>query len=95
MPERTHNTDAEFDLRYPGKYSIKLEPHLCISIDLKIVLEIPATTMVQLASKNSLAKKEINIREGIIDIGYVRNIIAMLQNDSKKTYIIDPNEKIA
>ncbi|KAG9304327.1 hypothetical protein G9A89_019889 [Geosiphon pyriformis] len=47
------------------------------------------------SSKNSLVKKEINIREGIIDAEYVKNIIAMLQNDSEKTYIIEPNEKIA
>ncbi|KAG9284758.1 hypothetical protein G9A89_001128 [Geosiphon pyriformis] len=33
--------------------------------------------------------------EGIIDAGYVGNIIAMLQNDSKKTYVIEPNKKIA
>ncbi|KAG9293007.1 hypothetical protein G9A89_016369 [Geosiphon pyriformis] len=58
-------------------------------------LEIPATTMVQLASKSSLVKRGINIRKGIIDAGYIRNIIAMLQNDSEKTYIIEPNEKIA
>ncbi|KAG9299099.1 hypothetical protein G9A89_020412 [Geosiphon pyriformis] len=51
--------------------------------------------MVQLAFRNSLAKKKINIRGGIIDTGYVRNIIAMLQNDSEKTYVIEPNEKIA
>ncbi|KAG9294413.1 hypothetical protein G9A89_001918 [Geosiphon pyriformis] len=95
MPERAHDMDAGFDLRYPRKDAIKLELHLCTCIDLKIALEISATTMVQLASKSSLAKKGINIRGGIIDAGYVRNIIAMLQNDSEKTYIIEPNEKIA
>ncbi|KAG9306371.1 hypothetical protein G9A89_018254 [Geosiphon pyriformis] len=51
--------------------------------------------MVQLASRSSLAKRGINIRGGIIDAGYIRNIIAMLQNDSKKAYIIEPNKKIA
>ncbi|KAG9287930.1 hypothetical protein G9A89_017525 [Geosiphon pyriformis] len=94
MPEHTHDTDAEFDLRYPEKYPIKLEPHLHTCIDLKIALEIPATTIMQLAFRSSLAKKRINIRGGIIDIGYIRNIIAMLQNDSEKAYTIDPNKKI-
>ncbi|KAG9304666.1 hypothetical protein G9A89_021446 [Geosiphon pyriformis] len=51
--------------------------------------------MIQLAFRSSLAKKEINIRREIIDAGYVGNIIAMLQNDSEKAYIIGPNEKIA
>ncbi|KAG9297761.1 hypothetical protein G9A89_011276 [Geosiphon pyriformis] len=95
MLECMHDTNAEFDLRYSRKDLIKLEPHLCTCIDLKIALEILATTIVQLASKSSLAKKEINIREEIIDTRYVRNIIAMLQNDSEKTYVIDLNEKIA
>ncbi|KAG9305617.1 hypothetical protein G9A89_001678 [Geosiphon pyriformis] len=95
MPECAHDTDAEFNLKYLGKDPIKLKLYLHICIDLKIALKIPATTIVQLASKNSLAKKEINIRRGIIDTGYIRNIIAMLQNDSEKAYIIDPNEKIA
>ncbi|KAG9294841.1 hypothetical protein G9A89_008533 [Geosiphon pyriformis] len=95
MPEHTHNTDAEFDLRYPEKDAIKLKPHSCTYIDLKIALEIPATTMVQLTFQSSLAKRRINIREGIIDRGYVENIIAILQNDLEKTYIIEPNKKIA
>ncbi|KAG9301715.1 hypothetical protein G9A89_016786 [Geosiphon pyriformis] len=95
MPECIHNIDAGFDLRYPRKNAIKLEPHLCICIDLKIALEIPATTMIQLASQSSLVKREINIKGGIINAEYVENIIAMLQNDSEKTYVIKPNERIA
>ncbi|KAG9305969.1 hypothetical protein G9A89_016622 [Geosiphon pyriformis] len=95
MPECVHDTDAEFDLRYLEKDTIKLELHSCTCIDLKVALEIPITIMIQLASRNSLAKKGISIRGGIIDTEYIRNIIAMLQNDSEKTYIIEPNKKIA
>ncbi|KAG9303633.1 hypothetical protein G9A89_018530 [Geosiphon pyriformis] len=94
MLEHVHDIDTKFDLRYLGKNLIKLELHLHTCIDLKIVLEILATTMVQLASRSSLAKKEINIRGEIIDAEYIGNIIAMLQNDLEKAYIIDPNEKI-
>ncbi|KAG9285641.1 hypothetical protein G9A89_009281 [Geosiphon pyriformis] len=94
MPKRAHDTDTGFDLRYPGKEAIKLEPNLHTCIDLKIALKILATIMVQLASRNSLAKKGINIIERIIDTGYVENIIVMLQNDSEKAYIIGPNKKI-
>ncbi|KAG9298603.1 hypothetical protein G9A89_000822 [Geosiphon pyriformis] len=95
MPERAHNTNAGFDLRYPGKEAIKLEPHLCTCINLKVALEIPATTIIQLVSRSNLAKREINIRGEIIDVRYVGYIIAILQNNSEKTYIIEPNEKIA
>ncbi|KAG9300805.1 hypothetical protein G9A89_003154 [Geosiphon pyriformis] len=94
MPECAHDTDARFDLRYLRKNAIKLEPHLCTCIDLKIALEILATTMVQLAFRSSLVKKVINIRGGIINAGYVENIMAMLQNDLEKAYIIEPNKKI-
>ncbi|KAG9303476.1 hypothetical protein G9A89_013803 [Geosiphon pyriformis] len=95
MPECVHNTNAKFDLRYLEKDAIKLEPYLHTCIDLKVALEISATTIVQLTSRSSLAKKRINIRGEIINTGYVENIITMLQNNSKKTYIIEPNEKIA
>ncbi|KAG9284852.1 hypothetical protein G9A89_003775 [Geosiphon pyriformis] len=52
MPECTHNTDARFDLRYPGKDVIKLEPHLRTCIDLKVALEIPATTITYIIEPN-------------------------------------------
>ncbi|KAG9285988.1 hypothetical protein G9A89_022664 [Geosiphon pyriformis] len=51
MPELVYNTNVGFDLRYPRKDAIKLEPHSHTCIDLKIALEIPTTTMVQLVSK--------------------------------------------
>ncbi|KAG9288758.1 hypothetical protein G9A89_023055 [Geosiphon pyriformis] len=94
MPERVHNTDAGFDLRYPGKKAIKLEPYSHIYIDLKIAIKILATTMIQLAFRSNLVKKGIHIRGRIIDAGYIENIIAMLQNDSEKAYVIEPNKKI-
>ncbi|KAG9284562.1 hypothetical protein G9A89_014166 [Geosiphon pyriformis] len=95
MPEQENDTNAEFDQRYSEKNTLKLEPHLHICIDLKIALKILTTTIVQLTFKSSLAKKEINIRKKIIDAEYVRNIITMLQNNLEKTYIIEPNKKIA
>ncbi|KAG9287861.1 hypothetical protein G9A89_017456 [Geosiphon pyriformis] len=58
MPECMHDTNAGFDLKYPEKNSIKLKPHSHTCINLKIALEIPATTMVQLASKMSVGNRE-------------------------------------
>ncbi|KAG9306511.1 hypothetical protein G9A89_000974 [Geosiphon pyriformis] len=95
MPERVHDTDTGFDLRYSEKEAIKLEPHSCTCIDLKVALEILATTIVQLAFRSSLAKRGINIRREIINVRYIGNIITMLQNDSEKAYVIELNEKIA
>ncbi|KAG9307033.1 hypothetical protein G9A89_003084 [Geosiphon pyriformis] len=50
--ERAHNTDARFDLRYPEKEAIKLEPHSCTCIDLKVALKILATTMAYIIEPN-------------------------------------------
>ncbi|KAG9297219.1 hypothetical protein G9A89_019500 [Geosiphon pyriformis] len=52
MPEHVHNTDAGFDLRYPGKDVIKLKPHSHTYIDLKIAPEILATTMAYVIEPN-------------------------------------------
>ncbi|KAG9301861.1 hypothetical protein G9A89_004540 [Geosiphon pyriformis] len=41
-----------------------------------------------------LAKKKINIKEGIIDAGYIENIIMMLQNNLDRPYKIELQEKI-
>ncbi|KAG9300719.1 hypothetical protein G9A89_023517 [Geosiphon pyriformis] len=79
--ERAHDTDAA--------------SHSLIKIDLKIVLEIPVSTMVQVASRSSLAKKEIDIKRGIIDASYIGNIIMMLQNNLNRLYKIESQEKIA
>ncbi|KAG9304192.1 hypothetical protein G9A89_019754 [Geosiphon pyriformis] len=70
-PKRAHDTNAA--------------PHSLIKIDLKIVLEIPVSTMVQ---------KRIDIKGGIIDASYTGNIIVMLQNNLDRPYKIESQEKI-
>ncbi|KAG9285834.1 hypothetical protein G9A89_013259 [Geosiphon pyriformis] len=44
IPECVHDTDAGFDLKYPEKDVIKLEPHSCICINLKVVLRVGVTS---------------------------------------------------
>ncbi|KAG9299981.1 hypothetical protein G9A89_009709 [Geosiphon pyriformis] len=94
-PERVHKTNAGFDLRYSGQSPIVIAPHSLVKIDLKIVLEIPVNTIVQIAFRSSLTKKEIDIKGKIINAGYTKNIILMLQNNSDKSYKIKSHEKIA
>ncbi|KAG9287728.1 hypothetical protein G9A89_004131 [Geosiphon pyriformis] len=94
-PKRAHDTNADFNLRYPRQLPIIIAPHSLVKIDLKIALEIPVSTMVQVASQSSLAKKEIDTKGGIIDAGYMGNIIVMLQNNSNRPYKIESQEKIA
>ncbi|KAG9285980.1 hypothetical protein G9A89_022656 [Geosiphon pyriformis] len=80
-PEKVHDTNAA--------------PHSFVKIDLKIVLEILVSTMVQVVSRSSLAKKGIDIKGKIINAGYMGNIIVMLQNNSNRPYKIESQEKIA
>ncbi|KAG9300869.1 hypothetical protein G9A89_015325 [Geosiphon pyriformis] len=51
--------------------------------------------MVQIASRSSLASKEINIRGGVIDARYTGDITIMLQNETDKPFKIEHAEKIA
>ncbi|KAG9300334.1 hypothetical protein G9A89_011407 [Geosiphon pyriformis] len=64
-------------------------------IDLKIALEISVSIMIQVASRSSLTKKEIDIKRGIINAGYTGNIIVMLQNNLDRSYKIESHNKIA
>ncbi|KAG9300056.1 hypothetical protein G9A89_018333 [Geosiphon pyriformis] len=64
-------------------------------INLKIALEIPPGAIVQIASRSSLASKEINIRGGVIDAGYTGDITIMLQNETDKLFRIEHAKKIA
>ncbi|KAG9288454.1 hypothetical protein G9A89_015660 [Geosiphon pyriformis] len=92
--EKAHETDASFDLRYPGQLLIVIALYFLVKIDLKIALEILFSTIVQIAFRSSLAKKKINVKEGIINAGYTGNIIVMLQNNLDKLYKIKSHKKI-
>ncbi|KAG9288238.1 hypothetical protein G9A89_021269 [Geosiphon pyriformis] len=52
MLEHVHNTNIGFDLRYLEKKTIKLEPHSCTCIDLKVALKIPATMIAYIIEPN-------------------------------------------
>ncbi|KAG9286167.1 hypothetical protein G9A89_010181 [Geosiphon pyriformis] len=80
-PKKAHDTNAT--------------SHSLVKINLKIMLEIPISTMVQVVFQSSLPKKRIDIKEGIINAGYTGNIIVMLQNNSDQSYKIKLQEKIA
>ncbi|KAG9294964.1 hypothetical protein G9A89_017758 [Geosiphon pyriformis] len=46
-------------------------------------------TIVQIASRLSLASKGINIRGGVIDAGYTGDITIILQNKTNKPFRIE------
>ncbi|KAG9294432.1 hypothetical protein G9A89_001937 [Geosiphon pyriformis] len=94
-PEKAHEIDAEYDLRYSGKNTLVLQPKFLTKINLRIVLEIPPGTIVQIASQSSLASKKINVREEVINAGYTGDITIMLQNETDKLFKIEHAKKIA
>ncbi|KAG9287526.1 hypothetical protein G9A89_019587 [Geosiphon pyriformis] len=94
-PEKAHEIDAEYDLRYPDKDTLVLKPKSLTKINLKIALEIPPGAMVQIASQSSLASKGINVRGEIIDAEYTGDITVILQNETNKPFKIKHAEKIA
>ncbi|KAG9298598.1 hypothetical protein G9A89_000817 [Geosiphon pyriformis] len=94
-PEKAHEIDAGYDLRYPDKDTLVLKPKSLTKINLKIALEIPPEAMVQITFRFSLTSKKINVREGIIDAGYTKNITVILQNETDKPFKIEHAEKIA
>ncbi|KAG9307402.1 hypothetical protein G9A89_017231 [Geosiphon pyriformis] len=94
-PEKAHEIDAGYNLRYSEKDTLVLQPKSLTKINLKITLKIPPGAMVQIASKSSLASKRINIRGRVIDAGYTGDITIMLQNKTDKPFKIEHAEKIA
>ncbi|KAG9284518.1 hypothetical protein G9A89_014122 [Geosiphon pyriformis] len=94
-PEKAHEIDAGYDLRYPGKDTLVLKPKSLTKINLKIAFKILPGAMVQITFWSSLASKRINVRGGIIDAGYTGDITVMLQNKTDKPFKIEHAEKIA
>ncbi|KAG9289745.1 hypothetical protein G9A89_014480 [Geosiphon pyriformis] len=94
-PEKAHEIDTGYDLRYPEKDTLILQPKSLTKINLKIALEIPPGAIVQIASRSSLASKKINIRGRVIDAEYTEDITIILQNETDKPFKIEHAEKIA
>jgi len=95
IPERAHENDAGFDVKYTGEEPIEIRPQQTVYIDLYIALEIPPGTVCQLMSRSSLVKKGIEVKAGTIDAGYTGNIGVLLYNNSQTSYTIQSQERIA
>ncbi|KAG9297993.1 hypothetical protein G9A89_018821 [Geosiphon pyriformis] len=94
-PKKAHKIDVRYDLKYSGKDTLVGEPKSLTKINLKITLEILPRAIIQIASKLSLANKEINFKRRVINAEYTGNITIMLQNETDKSFRIEHAEKIA
>jgi deoxyuridine 5'-triphosphate nucleotidohydrolase len=95
LPEKAHETDAGFDMRYPGKEILNILPYEASFVNTHVAMEIPTGSFCQLKSRSSLIKKGIKVKAGIIDAGYTGDIGIYLFNNSNTTQQIQPNERIA
>ncbi|KAG9306877.1 hypothetical protein G9A89_002546 [Geosiphon pyriformis] len=93
-PEKVHEIDAGYDLRYPDKDILIFKPKSLTKINLKIALKISPEAIIQIAFQFSLASKGINVRGGIIDAGYTGDITIILQNETDKPFKIEHAKKI-
>ncbi|KAG9297097.1 hypothetical protein G9A89_019378 [Geosiphon pyriformis] len=91
------NLSKELELKWYSNNKEGICPERAHNTDtnLKIVLEIPVSTMVQVAFQSSLAKKKINVKREIVNASYIENIIVILQNNLDRPYKIKSQEKIA
>ncbi|KAG9300172.1 hypothetical protein G9A89_010582 [Geosiphon pyriformis] len=91
------NLSKELELKWYSDNKEEICPKKAhdTNTNLKIALEISVSTMVQVTSRSSLAKKEIDVKGGIIDASYMGNIIMILQNNLDRLYKIESQEKIA
>ena len=95
IPEKAYTTNVGYNIYYTREEPIIISSHQVILIDIYIAIEISVEIVYQVISCSSLAKQGINIKGGIIDSGYTGNISIIIQNDSNKDYVIQPNQKIA
>lgn len=84
VPERTHKTDAGFDLRSP--ISVEVPARGSVVIDTGVHIELPNGTVGFLKSKSGLNVKHDITSEGVIDVGYTGSIKVKLYNHGTKPY---------
>lgn len=91
-PTKAHSTDAGYDIYTPvGK---TIYPHMSITIDSGVHVEIPKGYVGMLKSKSGLNVNHGIVSEGVIDSGYTGSIVVKLYNHSDEPYEFKPGDKI-
>ncbi|KAG9301081.1 hypothetical protein G9A89_012464 [Geosiphon pyriformis] len=95
MPERAHNTDTGFDLRYSGKEIIKLEPHLhTLLMRNKKELGITAKGIQGFGSTSRIDIPVNMVEEEIIDKGEIISIHQTISIPPYDWYILAIKKKV-
>ena len=94
---KNHKDDAGFDLYFPTKQTIYSGETTLLKFDIACEMHddyLPTSYM--LVPRSSICKTPLRMANsiGIIDAGYRGEIIAAVDNISKKSYTISPGERL-
>ena len=92
LPERAHDTDAGADIRTPEGF--RLAAHGSEIVATGVHVQLPPNTVGMLKSKSGLNVKHGIISEGVIDEGFIGEIMVKLYNLSDEPYIFRRGDKI-
>lgn len=98
IPTRGSEKAAGYDLYAAVSEPVRIEPHQTVSIDTGLQFEIPDGYFAAIYARSGIASRE-GLRPanctGVCDSDYRGNYIVALHNDSERTRIVEPGERIA
>lgn len=93
IPERGHETDAGLDIK--AMNSQRIMPHSSATFRTGVHIELPEGRAGVLISKSGLNVKNDITSTGLIDEGYVGEIVVKLYNHGEESYLVHKGDKIS
>ena len=93
IPVRCHKTDAGLDLRSP--FNITLKPRSKMNIHTGVHIQLPEDCCGVAVSKSGLMANHDISSTGLVDAGYVGEIVVTLINHGFYEYQIEAGDKIS
>lgn len=91
--KKAHPQDAGFDI-FCGR-EITLKPQRVRAINSNIKVKIPPGYYLQIQGRSSLGRKGILTHPGVIDEGYLGDIILVITNISQESIVVPGEQAIA
>ena len=93
LPKRATSGAVGFDVY--STHDTIIPPYTTIPIHTGLAMSIPKPLYLRIASRSSLAAKNINVTGGVVDNDYHGEIKVLLQNTSNKPFKISTHDRIA
>ena len=93
MPERAHDTDAGLDIRSMERQWVFA--HSSAIFHTGVHVELPKGTCGLLVSKSGLNTKFNITSTGLIDEGYIGEIVVKVYNHGEVNYLVNAGDKIS